>query len=231
MSDALTLTTEPPSLAHIAHWVFDLDNTLYSADATLWDAIGARMTDYVAKLVGLPHDEAEALQERYLLEYGATVVGLVNNHGADAHDFIETVHDVDMSSLKPNPALREAIARLPGRSYVFTNGGKAYASRLLQQLNLLDLFADVIDLETVGLAPKPDPLSFKRFVDLTGVAAERAAMFEDTPRNLKAAADFGFSTILVRHAEGGDHRVAPSLPYVDFETWNLAGFLDHCRAG
>ncbi|MDX2237911.1 MAG: pyrimidine 5'-nucleotidase [Hyphomonadaceae bacterium] len=212
-------------LAHVAHWVFDLDNTLYPADGAIWDAIGARMTAYVADLTGLGHADAEALQERYLMEYGATVVGLSRLHGVDAQHFMDFVHDVDMSALTPDPALRAAIEALPGRSYVYTNGAATYAERLLRQLQLDDLFHAVVALDTLDFAPKPEALSFQRFIALTGVDPARAAMFEDTPRNLEAAARFGFATILVRHAEGGDHRVAPRLPYVDFETWSLARFL------
>ncbi|MBI1252378.1 MAG: pyrimidine 5'-nucleotidase [Alphaproteobacteria bacterium] len=224
MSNSLSVV-EPKSLAHVRHWVFDLDNTLHPADATLWDAVGARMTDYVARLTGLPHAEAEALQERYLLDYGATVVGLVQHHDADATDFMDYVHDVPMLELDANPGLRAAIGSLPGKSYVFTNGGKDYAARLLRRLDLLDLFDAVFDLQTAGFAAKPHDRAFTRFLEMTGVDAARAAMFEDTPRNLEAAARFGFSTVLVRHAEGGDHRVSPRLPYVDFETWDLEAFL------
>ncbi len=62
--------------AGIRDWVFDLDNTLYPASSTMYDEIGKRMTAYVMRVTGLDAVEAERLQDRYHLEYGATVVGL-----------------------------------------------------------------------------------------------------------------------------------------------------------
>ena len=39
-------------VSRIRDWVFDLDNTLYPAPA-LYDEIGERMTDYIARAVGV----------------------------------------------------------------------------------------------------------------------------------------------------------------------------------
>jgi putative hydrolase of the HAD superfamily len=210
-------------------WVFDLDNTLYTESSALFDVVGARMTDYVARLTGLDTPQAEALQERYHLNYGATVVGLVRHHGVAARDFLDYVHDIDLTIIPPNPAVREAILALPGRSYVYTNGAGAYARALLAHLDLADLFTEIVDIERVGLAPKPERGSFERFLALTGIDTARAAMFEDTPRNLETAKALGFETVLVRHAEGGDHRRMTTPPYVDHVTWDLPAFLQAIR--
>jgi putative hydrolase of the HAD superfamily len=51
------------ALAHIDGWIFDLDNTLYPASCDLFGLIDARMTDYVARITGLAHDEAYAVQK------------------------------------------------------------------------------------------------------------------------------------------------------------------------
>ena len=71
------------SSANIRTWVFDLDNTLYPARA-LYDEIGDRMTRYIARTVGVADSEALVLRERYFHQYGATIVGLMKHHDADA---------------------------------------------------------------------------------------------------------------------------------------------------
>src|SRR5262245_58146298 len=108
------------SFTHIDTWVFDLDNTLYPA-SDLYDEIGERMTDYIARKLSVDRAEALSLRERYFHKYGATVVGLARHHGVDPHDFLEDVHIADQSVLTPDPELRALIARLPGRRVIYTN--------------------------------------------------------------------------------------------------------------
>ena len=198
-------------------WVFDLDNTLYPADHTIFAAIGERMTGYIARHLGIDHDAALTLRERYLDTYGATVIGLVRNHGVDATDFLAEVHDVAVDGVSPDPDLAALIAALPGRRLVFTNGARDYAHRIIARLGLNDAFERIVALEDVDLAPKPEPRAFERLIALCGFDPRRAVMFEDHARNLEPAAALGFATVLVG-AGGG-------APYVDFATPRLHPFL------
>src|SRR5262245_64472267 len=95
-------------LASIEAWVFDLDNTLYSTPQ-LYDAVGKRMTDYIARALGISDADALILRERYFHDYGATVAGLTRHHAMDAHDFLAHVHEVDYSVLDPDPELGALI--------------------------------------------------------------------------------------------------------------------------
>ena len=61
-----------PISAMSTNWIFDLDNTLYRADSGLFAQIDARMTDYVARLLDLPPDEAARLQKAYYRDHGTT---------------------------------------------------------------------------------------------------------------------------------------------------------------
>jgi putative hydrolase of the HAD superfamily len=183
-------------IATIRDWVFDLDNTLYPAP-TLYDAIGARMTGYIACKVGVDESEALELREKYFHQYGATMVGLVRHHGIDAHDFLAHVHDVDCSVLAPDPDLGALIAALPGRKFVFTNGGGGHGQRVLARLGFTDLFACVFDIEAAGLAPKPEPEAYERLIRACAIDPARAMLIEDSERNLPPAHELGFQTALV----------------------------------
>ncbi len=125
-------------LRHIDTWIFDLDNTLYPLETGFMRLIEERMTDYFERFSGLPRDEARALQKRYYKAYGTSLAGLIAEHDIDAHAFLAEVHDVPLDSLSPDPALRGALARLPGRRLVFTNGSSAHARRVLAHLALDD---------------------------------------------------------------------------------------------
>ncbi|MEJ0060006.1 MAG: pyrimidine 5'-nucleotidase [Terricaulis sp.] len=207
-------------LASVRDWVFDLDNTLYSAESTLYEAIGVRMTAYIARAVGLDLVAAEALQERYFLEYGATVVGLARHHAIDAADFLADVHDVDSSVIVPDPDLRALIAALPGRKFVFTNGGGGHAERMIARLELAGVFDDVVDIEAVALEPKPQHGAYQRLIDRCQIEPARTALVEDTLRNLIPAAELGFLTVLV-----GAVHPEPPPPYVHHVAHDLKDFL------
>jgi len=196
------------ALAHIREWVFDLDNTLYPAPA-LYDAIGERMTAYIANRLELALPEALEVRERYFHQYGATVAGLAHHHAIDPHDFLSYVHDVDYSALAPEPELARLIAALPGRKLVFTNGGGGHGERALARLGLSGVFDTVFDIEAAGLAPKPQPEAYRRLVAACGLSPARAMLIEDTMRNLEPAYELGFATALV-----GPVHPEPRLPYV-----------------
>ena len=102
-------------------WVFDLDNTLYPAATDLFAQVDLRIRDYVADLLSLPNDEAYLLQKRYFVDYGTTMRGLMDNHGVDPLHYMDFVHDIDLSPVKPDAVLDAALERLPGRKVVFTN--------------------------------------------------------------------------------------------------------------
>src|SRR5690606_31163461 len=108
--------------------------------------------------------------------------GLMLNHGIDPNDFLEKVHDIDYSWVKPDPTLGEAIKALPGRKFIFTNGDTRHAERTARALGILDHFDHIFDIIAADLKPKPAPETYDRFLARHGVHRNKAAMFEDLPR-------------------------------------------------
>lgn len=205
-------------------WVFDLDNTLYPV-GDIYDAIGARMTAYIARKLGLDDEAAHALRERYLHQYGATVVGVVEHHDFDARDFLADAHDTDYSVLSADPELAELIAALPGRRIIFTNSGGGHAQRALERLGLASLFEAVIDIEAMGLKPKPQREPYERLVRICDLDPRTTIMIEDTLRNLEPAHAMGFATALV-----GPIHPEPRPPYVDHWARDVKGLLPDLTA-
>ncbi|WP_395644621.1 pyrimidine 5'-nucleotidase [Terricaulis sp.] len=207
-------------LASVSTWVFDLDNTLYSAESTLYDAIGERMTRYIARAASVDEAEALRLRELYFHEYGATVVGLQRHHGVDARDFLAHVHDVDRDVIAPDAELNALIARLPGRRIVFTNGGGGHAEAILDRLGLAALFEPPFDIEGAALTPKPQPRAYALLIERFSFDPSDAVLIEDTLRNLEPAHALGFLSVLI-----GPVHPAPLPPYVDHHAHDLRAFL------
>ena len=185
-------------LAEIETWIFDLDNTLYPASCRLFDLIHARMQRFVAERLGLSLDEALVVQKRYFREYGTTMRGLMTVDRVDPAEFLAYVHEVDLACVPPDPALAAALARLPGRKLIHTNGSTRHAQRLLDHLGLASAFSGVIDIVDAGYEPKPALAGYHELLRRHRVRPETALMVEDIARNLVPAAALGMTTAWVR---------------------------------
>jgi putative hydrolase of the HAD superfamily len=220
-----------PDFSRVDTWVFDLDNTLYPHHVNLWQQVDARIKAYIAGFLKIAPEDAFRLQKDYYRTYGTSMRGLMIEHGMGADDFLDYVHDIDHSPLEPDPALGQAIAALPGRKLIFTNGTVKHARAVLARLDFGVDFEAVFDIVAAGMMPKPFAETYDLFLARHGVDPARAAMVEDLARNLEVPHRLGMRTVLVIppatrdvfretwEFEGRDD------PHVDVVTDDLAGFL------
>jgi putative hydrolase of the HAD superfamily len=223
------------NFTHIETWVFDLDNTLYPHHVNLWQQVDVRIRDFVAAYLKVSQDEAFRIQKDYYRRYGTTMRGLMTEHGVHADDYLAYVHAIDHSPLEPNPAMGVAIASLPGRKLILTNGSTAHAGKVLDRLGIAAQFEAVFDIVAAELEPKPAPQTYRRFLDLHGVDPMKAAMFEDLARNLEVPHRLGMTTVLVV-PDGSQDVVREDwelegrdAAHVDYVTDDLTGFLAGLR--
>ncbi|MGF1552771.1 MAG: pyrimidine 5'-nucleotidase [Paracoccaceae bacterium] len=211
MTDATATDPVRARFAAARDWVFDLDDTLYPADRQVIERINARMTAFVMRELGLDRARADDLRSRYWRRYGITLTGLVAHHGVEADAFLAEVHDIDLSTLAPDPRLNAALARLgarPGtRLVVHTNGSRAHAGRVLDRLGLAGAFERVFAIEDKGLVPKPRPEAHAQVVREAGLDPTRAAMAEDKTENLVVPKRLGMATLLVGEGTRADAHV------------------------
>lgn len=213
------------ALAPIDTWIFDLDNTLYPARANLFARIDDRMTSYVARRLGLPRDEARRVQKAYFHRHGTTLTGLMADHDVDPHEFLADVHDVEMEVLEEDAPLAAAIAQLPGRKLVFTNGDKPYALKVLDRLGLGASFEAIHDIHAMALVPKPHPSAYAGLCAAFGIEPHRAIFFEDMARNLAPAKAIGMATVWVDN--GSEQGPEPRRDHIDYIVHDLAPWLQH----
>lgn len=228
---AKTRTFDLKNFLDTRAWIFDLDNTLYPAESNLFAQIDQRMGEFISDYLDLPFADARVLQKSYYVSYGTTLSGLMIEHDLKPDKFLDYVHDIDVSMLTPSPELGQAIEQLPGEKYIFTNGSQAHAENVAGQLGVLDKFDGVFDIGDAGYVPKPEPVTYEKFLKAHNVTAYEAAMFEDMPHNLEAPHDLGMVTILV-HSEFYDHPVQKRIKewdappeHVHHMTEDLLGFL------
>jgi putative hydrolase of the HAD superfamily len=207
------------AFAHVRHWVFDLDNTLYPPDINLFPQIEQRINAFVMRELGLDADAAQDLRHRYWRAHGTTLRGLMLHHDTDPDPFLAEVHDIDLSAIAPDPGLAARLAALPGRRIVFTNGSRQHARNVTRSLGISHLFDGLYGIEDAGYEPKPAPAAFARIFAAASIDGPKAAMFEDEARNLATPHRLGMRTVLV----GDDD---PFAGHVQHRTASLHDFLD-----
>jgi len=194
---------------------FDLDDTLYPNPNGLWGAIRTRMEDYMRERMGLPPDEIADLRRSYFETYGTTLRGLQRHHQVDAHDFLAYVHDLPLEEfLEPDPEIRDLLLGLPQSKWIFTNADAGHSRRVLEVLQLADLFDGIADIHARKYFCKPESEAYQVAMELAGENdPSRCVFLDDSPRNLAPARALGFTTVLVGTSEphSAAHHAVTSL--------------------
>lgn len=209
-------------LGEVSLWLFDLDNTLYDADAGVFDQIHQRMARFIASHLGVSLKQAEEIQYNYWASYGATFLGLERFHGISPELFFRETHSFDLEPyIKPVASahtLCSLIRSLPGRKVVLTNGPHAYAERVLSFLGIFGLFDAVYSPEQMRVPGrwrcKPQREAIQIALARSGFLPQKTVLVDDGLNNLRAAKSLGMKTIrCVGHSK---RLISPQPCFVDF---------------
>jgi putative hydrolase of the HAD superfamily len=214
-----------PAFGHVRDWIFDLDNCLYPASTGLFALIDERMGAYIQRLLDCDRDEAKRVQKAHFHEHGTTLAGLMKSHEIDPSDFLDDVHAIPLDRVQCDERLGAALARLPGRRFVFTNGDAPYARRVLEAIGVGDHFDELHDIHASELRPKPDPHGYALLCERFGIDPARALLVDDMAINLKPAKALGMTTVWVDNgSERGSHGADDS--FIDHRIDDVADWLE-----
>ena len=208
----------------IKYWLFDLDNTLYSAKTKVFDQVEKRMTQYVSNKLDVSMDKAKKIQKNYFHEYNTTLNGLIKNHKIDASEFLEFVHDIDINFLKKDLKLSEELKKLGGKKMIFTNGPKKHALNITQKIGIDQHFDDIFDIVDSNFVPKPNMEPYKRLIEKHKIDPNLCVFVEDIARNLKPAYEMGMTTVWIENDEPWAKKFADGN-FINYKTDNLSEFL------
>lgn len=194
------------------NWIFDLDNTLYPASCNLFDQVDRHIGQFIADFLRVDAESAYRIQKQYFRDYGTSLRGLMIHHNVDPQTFLEFVHAIDVTRVPPSPDLDQALARLPGRKIIFTNGSAKHAENVMARLGVSHHFDAIFDIVAAEYFPKPEAFVYDILVRRHWIDPRKAVMVEDLPKNLLPAHHMGMTTVLVRtdaewagEAAEGDH--------------------------
>ena len=133
-------------------WIFDLDNTLYSADSGIFQQVHKLMGEFISKNLKMDIVEAKKLQSKYYKQHGTTLRGLMDNHGVEPDYFLDEVHKLDYSIVGPNEILNKELEKIQGRKIIYTNANKKHVVDVLERINLINFFDErpnhILDTKT-----------------------------------------------------------------------------------
>ncbi|HZB69544.1 MAG TPA: pyrimidine 5'-nucleotidase, partial [Sphingomicrobium sp.] len=191
----------------------------------LFALIDERMGAYIQRLLDCDRDEAKRVQKAHFHEHGTTLAGLMKSHEIDPSDFLDDVHAIPLDRVQCDERLGAALARLPGRRFVFTNGDAPYARRVLEAIGVGAHFDELHDIHASELRPKPDPHGYALLCERFGIDPARALLVDDMAANLKPAKALGMTTVWVdngseRGSHGADDR------FIDHRIGDVAEWLE-----
>jgi len=180
-------------------WIFDLDDTLHNASAHIFPVMNRAMTQYIMNHLDLDESSAHALRQHYWRIYGATLKGLVRHHDTDPHHFLEETHQLENlpEMVIQVKRLRHMLQSLDGRKLVFTNAPRSYALRVLDILDIEDVFELVFSVESTKFHAKPSLRGFQKLLKSIKAKASDCIMLEDSLPALMTAKRLGMKTIWV----------------------------------
>jgi len=183
--------------------LIDLDDTVYPTSNDVWPYLCDRIDRYMRDIVKIPADQIVETRERLLLQYGSTMRGLMIEYGADMHDYLRYVHDVDISDyLREDPELRQALLSLPQQKWIFTNASQAHAEQVLRLLGIRDLFEGIIDVVDTHPWCKPQTPAFeKAIVKANNLNPAETLFIDDRVSNLDTAKALGMHTLQILGVE------------------------------
>ena len=213
-------------------WIFDLDNTLYSADSGIFQQVHRLMGEFISNNLNMEISEAKKLQSKYYKQHGTTLRGMMDNHGVDPDYFLDEVHRLDYSIVGPNQLLNDELEKLEGRKIIYTNANEKHVLDVLKRINLSDYFDEIFDIKLANYIPKPEIKPYEQIIELFKIDASSSAMFDDIAKNLVPAKKVGFTPVWIDAGyENFSDDIEASRDYLDYQTRNLSLFLKDVNEG
>ena len=216
------------NLSNIKNILFDCDGVLYSDLEAVFGQVSRKMTEYISSKLNVDLIKAKELQTNYFHKYNTSLNGLMIHHEIDPKEFLDFVHDIDLSFLEKDTALRYELENINLRKFVFTNGSYNHVKHITTTLGIDDQFEGIFDIVDAEYHPKPEAKAFDLMVEKFKIDPKETLYIEDIAKNLSIGKDRGTITAwLINDEEWG--KKESDKEYIDYKIENLTLFLKEIR--
>ncbi len=216
------------NLSHIKNILFDCDGVLYSDLEAVFGQVSRKMTEYISSKLNVDLKKAKELQTNYFHKYNTSLNGLMIHHEIDPKEFLDFVHDIDLSFLEKDTELRYELENINLRKFVFTNGSYNHVKHITTTLGIDDQFEGIFDIVDAEYHPKPEAKAFDLMVEKFKIDPKETLYIEDIAKNLSIGKERGTITAwLINDEEWG--KKESNKEYIDYKIENLTLFLKEIR--
>ena len=216
------------NLANIKNILFDCDGVLYQDLEAVFGQVSKKMTEYISKKLNIDLIKAKELQTNYFHKYNTSLNGLMIHHDIPPREFLDYVHDIDLSFLEKDKTLRYELENIKLNKYVFTNGSKEHVKNITTHLGIDDQFDGVFDIVDAEYHPKPEAKAFDFMVQKFKIDPNETLYIEDIAKNLSIGKERGTITAWLINDEYWGKKESEK-DYIDYKIENLSLFLKEIR--
>ena len=216
------------NLANIKNILFDCDGVLYQDLEAVFGQVSKKMTEYISKKLNIDLIKAKELQTNYFHKYNTSLNGLMIHHDIPPREFLDYVHDIDLSFLEKDKILRYELENIKLNKYVFTNGSKEHVKNITTHLGIDDQFDGVFDIVDAEYHPKPEAKAFDLMVQKFKIDPNETLYIEDIAKNLSIGKERGTITAWLINDEYWGKKESEK-DYIDYKIENLSLFLKEIR--
>jgi putative hydrolase of the HAD superfamily len=215
-------------LKNIKNILFDCDGVLYQDLEAVFGQVSRKMTEYISNKLNVDLKKAKELQTNYFHKYNTSLNGLMIHHEIDPKEFLDFVHDIDLSFLEKDTALRHELENINLRKFVFTNGSHDHVKHITTTLGIDDQFEGIFDIVDAEYHPKPEAKAFDLMIEKFKIDPKETLYIEDIAKNLSIGKERGTITAwLINDEEWG--KKESNKEYIDYKIENLTLFLKEIR--
>jgi pyrimidine 5''-nucleotidase len=216
------------NLNNIKNILFDCDGVLYSDLEAVFGQVSRKMTEYISSKINVNLKKAKELQTNYFHKYNTSLIGLMIHHEIDPKEFLDYVHDIDLSFLEKDTALRYELENINLRKFVFTNGSQNHVKHITTTLGIDDQFEGIFDIVDAEYHPEPEAKAFDLMIEKFKIDPKETLYIEYIAKNLSIGTDRGTITAwLINDEEWG--KKESDKEYIDYKIDNLTLFLKEIR--
>ena len=215
-------------LKNIKNILFDCDGVLYQDLEAVFGQVSKKMTEYISKKLNLDLKVAKELQRSYFHKYDTSLNGLMIHHNIPPKEFLDYVHDIDLSFLEKDKTLRNELESSNLRKFVFTNGSKEHVKNITTSLGIDDQFENVFDIVDAKYNPKPAAKAFDLMLEKFKIDPKETLYIEDIAKNLSIGKERGAITAWLINDEYWGKKESDK-EYIDYKIENLSLFLKEIR--
>ena len=213
---------------HIENILFDCDGVLYHQLDLVFGQVSKRMTKYISNKLNIDMQKAKELQTNYFHKYNTSLNGLMIHHDIPPKEFLDYVHDIDLSFLDEDKVLRNELENMKLKKFVFTNGSKEHVKNITTTLGINDQFDGVFDIVDAEYHPKPEARAFDLMVEKFKIDPKKTLYIEDIAKNLSIGKERGATTVWLINDEYWGKKESDK-DYIDYKIENLSLFLKEIR--